>query len=612
MSLTQQSGGDGFDSLPRWDLSGYFDGLDSREFAAAEESAGTTIDRLVSLYDRHNVRATYEGEISADAFEEVLAATNATRTAVDVVQAYVHSFVSTDAGNETAQAALSRLRSRTTVLQTLASRFDGWVAAIGADQLVELSAEARAHEWPLRKAALRATHQMSEAEESLAAELSLTGRSAWSQLYADVTARMSAVVELPTGAKELPIFAIRGLATDADAHVRRAAYVAELDAWEKNAVPLAAALNAIKGEQQLLAERRGWPSVLDAQVFGQASDAETLAAMQSAMIDSFPHFRRYFQAKAGLLGRVDGLRFYDLFAPVGESQNQTWPEATAAVDVAFGSYSPQLRSLARRAVDESWIDVAPRSGKQGGAFCMPMGDGDSRILLNFEHSTKGIMTLAHELGHAYHNLTMTERTPIQRGTPSSLAETASIFCETIMVKHGLASEMSDAERLALLETDLQGSAQVIVDIHSRFLFESSVFAERKASTLSVDRFCDLMDDAQAATYGDGLDPDYRHRFMWAAKPHYYGSLFYNWPYAFGLLFGLGLYARYDADPDRFRSGYDDLLSSTGLGDAASLAYRFDIDIRDKAFWASSLGVVTNRINDYCELAAVSPNPLENQ
>jgi len=603
MSVTDQPRTRASEPLPRWDLSEYFEGLDSREFAAAEEAAGTTIDRLVSLYDQHNVRGTFEGDVSATVFDEVLAATNATHTAIDVVRAYVHAFVSTDAANDGAQAAMSRLQNRTTALQTLASRFDAWVAAIGADELVELSAEARAHEWPLRKSARRATRQMSEAEESLAAELSVTGRSAWSRLYSDLSARITATIELPTGAEELPIFAIRGLATHADSEVRDAAYVAELGAWESNAVPIAAALNAIKGEQQLLAERRGWPSVLEAQVFGQAIDGATLTAMQSAMVDSFADFRRYFRAKAGLLGRANGLRFSDLFAPIGDAQSLSWQEATDAVDAAFASYSPQLRALAQQAVDDSWIDVAPRAGKRGGAFCMPMGDGNSRILLNFEHSAKGVMTLAHELGHAYHNHTMTERTPIQRGTPSSLAETASIFCETIMVQHGLASAATDADRLALLEIDLQGSAQVIVDIHSRFLFESSVFAERKTATLSVDRLCTLMDDAQAATYGDGLDPEYRHRFMWAAKPHYYGSVFYNWPYAFGLLFGLGLYARYEADADGFRSGYDDLLSSTGLGDAASLAGRFGIDIRDKAFWTSSLDVIVRRIDDYCRLAA---------
>ena len=197
---------------------------------------------------------------------------------------------------------------------------------------------------------------------------------------------------------------------------------------------------------------------------------------------------------------------------------------------------------------------------------MPMGDGDSRVLLNFSGSVDAIMTLAHELGHAYHNSTMVGRTPMQRGTPSSLAETASIFCETIMVGHGIATARDDAERLAILEVDLQGATQVIVDIHSRFLFESAVFERRATSTLSADELLRAHGrGAGGRPTATGSHPDQRHPWMWAAKPHYYGSLFYNWPYAFGLLFGLGLYARFQEDPDRFRHGYDDLLSSTGLG-----------------------------------------------
>jgi oligoendopeptidase F len=594
------------DELPRWDVSGYFPGLDSREFTAAEERAGADVERLVALYDRHGVRGGEHrlDDRVVDAFDEVVRTTNDVRERLHLLEAYVHAHLSTDSTDPVAQAAMSRLKQLAVPLSSLTSRFDAWCAALGDDELVARSTEAAAHEWPVRKAARRADRQMSEPEESLAALLGLTGGSAWAQLYQDVTAGITTTVDLPDGPSELPIFAVRGLATDADAEVRLRAHGAELRAWEANAIPIAAALNAIKGEQQTLALRRGWPSVLDAQLYGQSVDRATLDAMQAAMVASFPDFRRYLRAKAAALssGREDQLAFWDLFAPMGDTRPRSWDEARQAVEEAFASYSPQLQALARRAFEQSWIDVAPRAGKQGGAFCMPMGDGDSRVLLNFSGSADAVMTLAHELGHAYHNSTMAGRTPMQRGTPSSLAETASIFCETVMVGHGIATATDDDERLAILEVDLQGSTQVIVDIHSRFLFESAVFERRSRSTLSTAELCELMADAQEATYGDGLHPDRRHPWMWAAKPHYYGSLFYNWPYAFGLLFGLGLYARYREDPDRFRQGYDDLLSSTGLGQAADLAARFDIDVRDEGFWTASLDVIRGRIDDFCSLA----------
>jgi oligoendopeptidase F len=275
----------------------------------------------------------------------------------------------------------------------------------------------------------------------------------------------------------------------------------------------------------------------------------------------------------------------------------SWPQAADAVERAFASYSSQLAGLARRALAGRWVDAEPREGKRGGAFCMPIRADESRVLLNFDGSFDSVQTLAHELGHAYHNANLAVRTAMQRRTPMALAETASIFCETIMVQAGLAAA-GDTDRLALLNVDLQGACQVVVDIHSRFLFEREVFRRREKGTLPVAELCQLMRSAQLDTYGDGLDPAALHPYMWAVKPHYYSSAYYNWPYCFGLLFGIGLYARYQQDPQRFRAGYDDLLSSTGLGSAAELAARFEIDITSTDFWAASLAVVGERIDAF--------------
>jgi oligoendopeptidase F len=329
--------------------------------------------------------------------------------------------------------------------------------------------------------------------------------------------------------------------------------------------------------------------------------------MQSAVVNSFPDFRRYLRTKARVLGHGDrGLPWWDLFAPVGDPAASacTWDDAVDHVRDAFASYSPSLAALAERAFAERWVDAEAHEGKRGGAFCMPVRDDESRVLLNFGGTFDSVSTLAHELGHAYHNTNLANRTALQRQTPMALAETASIFCETILVQSGLAGATDDpARQLVLLDTDLTGAAQVVVDIHSRFLFEKNVFEQRVDRTLSVRELCDFMTEAQLATYADGLDPDVLHPYMWAVKPHYYGMAYYNWPYTFGLLFGIGLYARFTADPERFRLGYDDLLSATGLGEAAELAARFGIDVRDEGFWTDSLDVLRGRIADYEAVAA---------
>jgi oligoendopeptidase F len=441
---------------------------------------------------------------------------------------------------------------------------------------------------------------MSEAEEGLLADLSLTGSTAWVRLYGTFTSQLVVDVE---GHDPMPMSRARGLAYDADAGTRRAAYEAELATWTANDVPIIAALNAIKGEAATVNRRRGWTDDLEPALAANGVDRPTLDAMQAAVVDALPDFRRYLRTKARLLGHGGdaGLPFFDLFAPLGDGEARRWDEATGAVTSTFGTYSPELERLARRAVDEQWIDAEPRDGKRDGAFCMGVTEDRSAVLLNFDGSFRSVQTLAHELGHAYHNVTLAQRTPLQRQLPMALAETASIFCETIMVQHGLATA-APGERLALLEGDLQSACQVVVDIHSRFLFERSFCEARAKRTVSSREACQFMLEAQDATYGDGLDADLRHPYMWAAKPHYYSSAFYNWPYTFGLLFGLGLYARYTEEPDRFRDGYDDLLSSCGLASAADLAGRFGIDVRDTGFWAASLRVLQDRIEEFVALA----------
>ena len=598
------------DALPRWDLTPLYPAVDDAAVAAAEAALADAVTALAGLYDDHGVRggdddAPPAGDVDPGAFDEVLAATNGVLDRFARLEAFAYGHVSTDSGDEAAQALLSRLTSAEARITALRTRFDAWVGALDLDPVIAASPAAAAHAWPLRKAARRAAHQMSEPEESLAAELGVTGSSAWSRLYDDVSAGVTATVEHADGRTEtLPIFAVRGLATHPDAAVREAAFRAELTAWQANATPIAAALNAIKGETLALGTRRGWDDPLSPVLEASAVERAAFDAMQGAVDDSLPDFRRYLAAKARLLGK-DRCAFWDLFGPVGDAPEQSWPDATATVERAFAGYGDDLAGLASRALGERWVDAGPRAGKVGGAFCMHTGDGASRVLMNFDGSIDSVHTLAHELGHAYHNTALATRTPLQRSTPMALAETASIFCETILTDRAL-DAAEGGERLALLEADLQGACQVVVDIRSRFLFESRLFSRRVASTVPARELSELMREAQVEAYGDGLDPDELHPLMWAAKPHYYGSTFYNWPYTFGLLFGLGLYARWLDDAEGFRSAYTDMLSSTGVETASQLAARFGIDIGDQAFWTASLDVIRARIDDFSAAAGEPP------
>lgn len=604
-------------ALPRWDVSGIFPGLDSPEFEEALGAARDDIDELARLFDELGIgggAAPGAGNDTPQNLDEVLHRLNAALEAVWVVGAYVYAFVSTDSRDDAAQARLSELRQHEVLLTKLETRFTAWVGTFAVRDLVGSSEVARAHAFALERAHEEARRLMSRAEEELAADLDLTGALAWGKLHGDVTSRLA--VRFAVGAREereLPMSEIRGLAHDAEREVRRRAYEAELDAWNRVAVPLAASMNSIKGQVKTLTARRGWASPLDEALFGNRIDRETLAALLAAVRESLPDLRRYLRAKARLLG-VPALAWFDLFAPVGvASRNgrREWDFETARSFIVeqFRTYSSRLADFAARAFAERWIDAEPRLGKTDGAFCLFVRGDESRILANYTSAYSGVSTLAHELGHGYHNMARAGRTHLQRRTPMTLAETASIFCETIVRRAALA-EASPVEQLEILEGSLQDSVQVTVDTMSRFLFESRLFDARAARELSIDELCGLMTGAQRETYGDGLDQSLLHPYMWAVKPHYYGSRsFYNFPYTFGLLFGLGLYALYEADTDAFAARYDDLLAATGSADVAQLASRFGIEVRTPDFWRSSLRVVKDDIERFERLAEAAGSPV---
>jgi pepF/M3 family oligoendopeptidase len=337
-------------------------------------------------------------------------------------------------------------------------------------------------------------------------------------------------------------------------------------------------------------------------------DREMLEAMLGAMRESFPAFRRYWQNKAQRLGK-EKLAWWDIPAPVGRlEQRYSYAEASSFILQQFATFSGRLVDLSKRAFDENWIDAEPRRGKVGGAFCMSIASvEESRILCNFDGSLEQLTTIAHELGHAYHGECLAGRSQLRRRTPMTLAETASIFNQTIITDATLAQAKDSQEELAILESFLADSAQVIVDIFSRYLFESEVFSRRVKAELSADDFCEIMTRCQRETYGEGLDGDFLHPYMWAWKPHYYGPnlSFYNFPYAFGLLFGLGLYGIYQRagrqGQQEFTAQYDGLLASTGEATAADLAGRFGIDLRQPAFWQAGLQVIEDRIDRYIAL-----------
>ncbi len=594
------------EALPRWSVADVHASFESRSFVDALEQVGADSTRLAALFDEHDIRRCEPRAVTATDGQAADAITRGVNDAVrrsDIVSAFVYAAVSTDSFDETAQGLLSELEVIASQHRPLLGRLAEWVSSLGVEALAEVSSEVAEHRGPLTLLAARADHQMAEAEEGLYAELSNTGSTAWDRLHSDVTSQLKEQVELPDGPKMLPMAAIRGFATNADPRVRKAAYEAELRAWPTVAVACAAAMNAVKGEANVVNRRRGWNAPIEASLFANHVSRSTFDAMQAAVDASLPDLRRWMRTKARLHGHDGALPWYDMVAPLPFAPSGiSWSEGLDIVRGAFSSYSQSLGGLVDRAINEQWIDAGPREGKRGGAFCMPFVEDRSLVFLNWSGSVDSAQTTAHELGHAYHNTQLAQRTALQRRMPMALAETASIFCETLVVEEGL-QHLAGRDRLALLDVNLLGAVQTVVDIRSRVIFETEVFARRQRRTLGVSELNEMMLSAQVDAYGDGLEQSTAHPYMWAVKPHYYGSHFYNWPYTYGFLFGLGLYAKYREDPQRFQLSYDDVLSRAGMNTAEELAGVFGFDVSDTAFWTASLDVLRDHIDQYMALAA---------
>ena len=605
------------ESVPHWDLSNVYPGLDSVDFKQAVDQLQANLDDLDNYLSAQQITRSATVNASPSELAQVIAGylnrMNAALRLNGTLHSYIHSFVSTDSYNTVARRLASELEALAVRIERADVLFRGWIGVVAADQ--DRFEQALAQEGPsqpllsghafyLKEAAEQSRYLMSDAEETLASELSLSGASAWEKLRGVVTSQLQIPFELDGQVKELPVTVVQGFRTEADGELRRRAHEAELAGWASVREPLAACLNGIKGTVITLYKRRGRTDALHQALDQARIDRETLETMLAAMHDSFPAFRRYWQAKARRLGK-EALPWWDLSAPVGRLERRyTFAEAKDIILEQLYAFSERSGSFTRRAFDQSWIDAEPRAGKRGGAFCtrLPLVE-ESRVLCNFDGSLDQLITLAHELGHAYHNECQVGKMPLQRRTPMTLAETASIFNETIVTDAILGQVANAEEELGILEAFLIGTSQVIVDIYSRYLFEKEVFERRAKAELSADDFCDIMLRSQQETYGVGLDPRHLNPYMWAWKPHYYsaGLSFYNFPYAFGLLFGLGLYAVYQERGKAFLPEYDALLRSTGEGTAADLAARFGLDIRQRAFWEGSLKVIENRIERYLVL-----------
>ncbi len=571
--------------------SGYEDPAFSADLKCLEELVGDYNAKVLQLDMTDPARGIHNQLLASDEISKVSYK----------LYSYCSLSESVNSADKQASAYIEKITKILNEMTRSETAFENFVASIeDLDAVIASDELLTEYAYHLRRIKELAVHNLSEDVEEAVSKLEISGASAWAKQHGYLTS----MLKVDYDGKEMTLSAIRNLAYDKEQTVRKAAYEAELKSYEKIRDAIAFSLNNIKQQVLTLTKLRGYESPLSRTLIHARMKQETLDSMFTAMREYFPKFRQYLRRKGELLGHKNGLPWYDLFAPMGgSSRSFTTQEAKDYLLGIFRGFAPDLADMVTRAFDQAWIDFYPREGKRGGAFCADLYClRQSRILTNFDGTLSDVVTLAHELGHAYHNEQIFDNRIGNTNYSMPVAETASNFNETVVMDAAIAAA-SGKERVGLIESQLQDVTQIICDIYSRFLFESAVFEKKTNGFLFADELEKIMIDAQKEAYGDGLDPNCLHPYMWVCKSHYYsaGQNFYNFPYAFGGLFARGLYTKYKEEGEEFLPKYRALLKATpvcSVEDAAALA---GIDLTKPDFFRKSLQSYAERIDEFIKL-----------
>ena len=587
-------------SPDRWSLESWFSGFGKPDYTDFKTVLVSDVEAL----------KTQAAALGGDT-KEIARVINALESLSDRLghlSAYLGCLSADDANDEAVKADeawISTLEAESTKLMAslraaLAALNDAAFSTLLADPSLKNAEHA------VKRMRHEGQHQMKSEMEALAADLNVNGLHAWGRLYDTLTGKMEFEMTFPDGHKEIvPMSRRRALMSEPDRRLREAAFNDGQKPWNDHAVTLAAGLNGIAGTRLSLYSRRGLPHFLDTPLFDGAMSRKSLDAMLEAIHANIELPRRALRKAAKLQG-TSALHYFDLEAPqiaAPDEKELNWDEACATVDHAFSAAYPKLGGYFREMLAKRWIEAQPRAGKRPGAFCTGSQlKHEERVYMTFHRTVHDMVTLAHEVGHAWHSCVLRPARSFAANYPMTLAETASNFGEMILL-NGLMNNpgITEATKAYLLDQEMLRAHAYLINIPMRYEFEKAFYTERASGEVSVSRLSALMTEAQRKLYGDTLLDEGADPMFWAYKMHFFitGVSFYNFPYVFGYLLSQALFARFKAEGAAFLPRYEAFLSMTGSATCEEVVKQsLGEDITQPEFWATALKAIEPTLTAY--------------
>jgi oligoendopeptidase F len=581
-----------------WDLEPLVDGAGpdgaDRLLAEADERAATFSERYAG-----RVKDLDGPELAA-----AMAELQQIAELVGRVGSYAQLRFSVDTADPINGALLARVHEQATAVETKLLFFDLEWAAIDDARAEELLASdgldtSRHHLQTVRR---YRPHLLSEPEERVMSEKAVSGRDAWTRLFSELTSSIS--VEVPDADEPVALDVALSRLMSNDREIRRSTAAAVTEALQPGLRTRAYIFNTLLQDKAVDDRLRTYPSWLASRNLSNEASDESVQALLEAVRANYELPQRWYRLKAGLLG-LDRLADYDRMASVATEEVEiAWPEATEIVLGSFEEFSPVMADTARRFFDERWIDAPVRPSKRGGAFCAyTVPSVHPYLMLNYTSRRRDVLTLAHELGHGLHAALAIPRGVLEQHTPLTLAETASVFGETLVFRRLLDAAETPASRLALLAENIEGSIATVFRQTAMNRFEDLVHtARREEGELSIERFGDLWHRSQTEMLGDAVEVTEGYRSWWSYVPHFIGTPGYVYAYAYGQLLALSVYGRYLEEGESFVPRYIELLSAGGSRSPEELAAIAGLDLTDPEFWTDGLKLVGAQL-DAAEQAA---------